>query len=157
MFTRKRRPYLRKFLSPCFFLIAAKTLRFPAVNWSLKWLLLTRRGYSTLVQLPRREKVNKNKAYLNNTHRIDNSQFCFGRANDVKRRQKVWSYSNQRIFRPAAKPVHCATAEQPRELQRTIAELLSHLEMIMRFEELKVSSSAKVALAGNRRKFMEGS
>lgn len=71
-------------------------------------------------------------AHLYDTHRVDNSHFCFLRANNLKRRQEVRGDCNQGIFRPAAKPVHSATAEKPRKLQRTIAELLSHLEILVR-------------------------
>lgn len=37
------------------------------------------------------------------------------------------SYGYQRIFGPTTEPVHCATTEQARKLQGTIAELLSYL------------------------------
>ena len=46
---------------------------------------------------------------------------------DIKLGQKVICYCDQCILWPAGEPVHCTTADQSRELQRTVSEFLSHL------------------------------
>ena len=75
--------------------------------------------------------ISRAAAYLYNPHGVNDSQFCFRSAHNFKRGQKVRGHCDQRVFWPAAKPVHCATAKQSGKFQWTITELLSNLEVFV--------------------------
>ena len=64
---------------------------------------------------------------MENTHCAHHTGFGFCCTCDVKLWKEIISDSDQSIFRPAGKPIHSAAADEPRELQRSIAEFLTDL------------------------------
>ena len=63
------------------------------------------------------------------SHCLDHLTFDLRTAFNVKLRQEVIRHSHQCLFRPTLEPVHGATRDETRELQRTTAEFLTHLEL----------------------------
>ena len=60
-------------------------------------------------------------------HRVDKLLFGLLGADYIEVHQKMIGYSNQGIFWPSAKPVHCTAGYQTRKLQGPVAELFSNL------------------------------
>jgi len=65
--------------------------------------------------------------YLEDTHGVDYGRLDQWGADKVIAGQEVVSHSHQGVLRPALEPVHGAARNEGGELERTTAELLSHL------------------------------
>ena len=69
-------------------------------------------------------------AVMDDAHGVDDLLLDFLAAHDAKVRQEMVGHGNESVLGPALEPVHGATRDETRELQRTATELLSHLRIV---------------------------